>query len=414
MIAQLVSIVGTHMQIAGINWHVWLLARSPLALGFVGLTRVVPIVLLSLLAGVVADRRDRRWVMAGAQGGMLAVALALGVSTLLGLESLGLIYALSAFGAAFASFDQPARQALIPRLVPPEELPGALSINLTVFHAGMIAGPALSGFLLAGGAHLSAPAPSGSATAAVATGGLAAIYIANAISFLGVLVVLATMRTSGAPPADAPAAGESIRESLAAGLRFVFTTPIMIWTTGLDFFATFFAGAMSLLPIFADEVLGVGPTGYGWLVAAPALGALVASFATATWPLPRRQGWLLLGSVALYGVATVAFGLSRVPALTFVFLAILGVADLISTVIRQHLRQLTTPDAMKGRMTSVNMIFFMGGPQLGELEAGFVASLFSSPGHGAVVSVVIGGIGTVVVVAVVAFATRVVREFRTG
>jgi MFS family permease len=191
----------------------------------------------------------------------------------------------------------------------------------------------------------------------------------------------------------------------------VFTTPIMVWTMAIDFFATFFSGAMSLLPIVADQVLGVGPAGYGWLAAAPALGAVLGSLYTSLRPLPRRHGKVLLWAVAAYGLATVVYGLSRSFALTFAALAGTGLADVVSTVIRQTVRQLLTPDALRGRMTSVNMIFFMGGPQLGELEAGFVASLFASAVLGVTVSIVSGGLATLAGVAWVAAATPVVRRY---
>jgi hypothetical protein len=236
------------------------------------------------------------------------------------------------------------------------------------------------------------------------------IYALNALSFLGVLGALLLMRTSGRVSAEG-VNRESPLVAVREGLRFVLGTPIMVWTTGLDFFATFFAGSLSLLPIFADQVLGVGPAGYGWLVAALALGALAGSFYTSLRHLPARQGRLLLGSVAFYGVATVVYGLSRSYWLTFLALALSGLADLVSTVIRQTLRQMLTPDGLRGRMTSVNMIFFMGGPQLGELEAGLVASIFASVAVGATVSVVSGGVATVVLAAVVAAAAPVVREY---
>jgi len=191
----------------------------------------------------------------------------------------------------------------------------------------------------------------------------------------------------------------------------VLTTPAMVWSMGLDFVATFFAGAMSLLPIVADKVLGAGPAGYGVLVAAPAVGAFAGSVYTATPPLPARQGRLLLGSIVLYGLATVVFGLSRSYALTAFALALTGLADLVSTVIRQTLRQLLTPDRLRGRMTGVNMMFFIGGPQLGEVEAGLVASLFASPVVGVTVSIVFGGLMTLVAAAVVGSATPVIRDY---
>jgi hypothetical protein len=235
----------------------------------------------------------------------------------------------------------------------------------------------------------------------------------NALSFLGVIVTLVTMRTSG--QVNAPRVGtDSAAAALREGLRFVFTTPIMVWTMALDFCATFFSGAMSLLPIVADQVLHVGPAGYGWLVSAPAIGAVVGSFYTSLWPLPRRQGVVLLAAVGFYGAATVLFGLSRVYWLTLVALAFTGLADLVSTVIRQTLRQLITPDALRGRMTSVNMIFFMGGPQLGEMEAGLLASLFASAAVGVTVSIVSGGIATILCTAVITAASPLVRRFGTS
>jgi len=411
-ISQFVSLTGSQMQTVALHWHVYVLTRSPLALGFFGLTRMVPIVFFSLVGGVTADRFDRRRVMLASQVVMLLGAVALSLATWSGRESLSFLYAANAILAAATAFDSPARQALVPRLVPVAEIPAALSLNLTMFHAAFIGGPALAGLMIAGtglpGGHLAALATSG---ATVESPRLALIYALNAMSFVGVITALVLMRTSGvvgpgAAPPGAPLA--AMRE----GLAFVFGSPIMVWTTGLDFFATFLAGSLSLLPIFADQVLGVGPAGYGWLAAAPALGALVGALYTSWRHLPLRQGRLLLASVAAYGGATVAYGLSRSYWLTFAALALSGLADLVSTVIRQALRQLLTPDALRGRMTSVNMIFFMGGPQLGELEAGIVASLFASAALGTTVSVVSGGIGTILLAGLVAAAAPVVRDYR--
>ena len=406
--AQLISLTGSQMQVVAINWHVYLLTGSPLALGFVGLTRVIPIVGFSLLGGLVADRYDRRRVMILTQAAMTVVAVGLAIMSLTRNDSVWMIYALNALSAAAVAFDGPARQALVPRLVPREDLPGALSLNLTVFHASMILGPALAGLLIAGtGAVLSHDV-----TMPASTGGLSWIYGLNAVSFVSVLVTLVLMDPAmGRMNANAGADEHPI-ESLKAGLRFVFTTPLMVWTMALDFFATFFAGAMSLLPIFADQVLHAGPVGYGVLVSAPAIGALLGSIYTSVWPLPpRRQGRIFLWAVAAYGLATLVFGLSRSYLLTFVALAATGLADLVSTVIRQTLRQFITPDELRGRMTSINMIFFMGGPQLGELEAGVVASLFASTAVGATVSVAAGGVATILLAIVMAAATPVIRNY---
>ncbi len=397
--AQLISLTGSQMQAAAIDWHVYLLTRSPLALGMVGLSRVIPIVSLSLLGGVVADRYDRKRVMLATQLTMTAVAAVLGVLTLTHHETLFTLYLLTGMTSAAGSFDNPARQALVPRLVPRDDLPGALAMNLTMFHAGMIGGPALAGVLIA--------------AAGEGTRGLSWIYLANAASFLAVVATLLTMRASGKVERTAEAVESPLR-SLRDGLRFVFSTPIMVWTMALDFVATFFSGANALLPIFADQVLKVGAFGFGWLRAAPALGALVGSIYTSLNPIPARQGRVFLWAVGAYGFATVVFGLSRNYVLTFIALAAAGLADLISTVVRQIVRQMITPDAMRGRMTSVNMIFFMGGPQLGELEAGLVASLFASAAIGATVSVVSGGLATVLVVGLCAWRAKVVRDYDSG
>ena len=411
-LSQLVSMVGTQMQVVGLNWHVYLLTGSPLALGLVGLTRVLPIILFSMWGGILADRADRRRVMLWTQGTMALLSLTLAAVTLFGKDHVAILYLLNALLAAAGSFDNPARQALIPRLVPPAELGGAIALNLTFFQTALIGGPGLAGLLIAGtgSGWLTAGTALATLGANAKTGSLALLYALNALSYLTVLWAVATLRTSGKvenPPGSHVTPLASLRE----GLRFVLTTPLLVWTSALDFFATFFSGAMSLLPIVADRVLGVGPAGYGWLAAAPALGALAGSLYTSLLPLPRRQGHLLLGSVAAYGVATIAYGLSRSFVFTFLALAGTGLADVVSTVIRQTLRQLITPDGLRGRMTGVNMIFFMGGPQLGELEAGLVASLFSSAVLGVTVSIVSGGIATLLAAAVVAASTRVVREY---
>jgi MFS family permease len=397
ILSQLLSLTGSQMQVVAINWHIYLLTKSPLALGFVGLTRVVPIVVFSLIGGVVADRYDRRRVMLLAQIAMTAVALGLAAITFTNHERLWLIYVLNACGASAVAFDGPSRQALIPRLVPREDLPGALSLNLSVFQATLIGGPALGGLIIAN--H-----PGDSSTA-----GLSLIYLLNAVSFLAVIFALVTMRTSGAPE---PTAGKvEMRAALNEGLRFVFSTPLMVWTMGLDFLATFFSGATSLLPIFADQVLHVGARGYGILAAAPAVGALLGALYLSIRPLPPRQGRIFLWAVAAYGASTVVFGLSRNFWLTLVALAGVGLADAISTVIRQTIRQFITPDRLRGRMTSINMIFFMGGPQLGELEAGLVASIFASTVLGVTVSVVSGGLATILIASAVAAAAPVVRKY---
>jgi MFS family permease len=369
-LGQIVSVTGSQMQLVAINWHVWLLTKSPMALGLVGLFRGAPIIMCSLVGGVVADAMDRKRLMMTTQSVMLLNAGALVIVTVAGLTHVWPIYLLTAISSAASAFDTPARQALMPKLVPERDFPNAVSLALIVFQIAMIAGPSLAGFLLA--SH-----------------GPAIVYGANAVSFLAVILALVAMRASGRP-----ATGERHSEvslaALAEGLKFVWRTPVIVQTMTLDFAATFFASATALMPIFADRILNVGAHGYGFLSAAPAAGAVITGLVMARIGTFRRQGKLVIASVAVFGLATIGFGFSRIYWLSLLMLALTGAADTVSTVLRQTIRQLATPDYLRGRMTSINMVFFMGGPQLGEVEAGAVAALIGAP-----LSVVTGGIGSV-------------------
>ena len=392
-IGLLVSFTGSMMQNAALLWHVSLLVppeRKGLALGFVGLVRVVPVVVFSMISGVVADAWDRRKVMLTTQIAATAVAVGLGVIAFSGVTAVWPIYVLAAIASGVGAFDLPARNALVPSLVPREHLPNAISLNTIMFQTASVVGPSLGGIV-------------------IAASGVGWVYIANAISFGCVIIALLMMRD--VPPRSPGAAGSKDDVSLHAaleGLRFVFRSPLIRSTMLLDFFATFFSSATALLPIFAQDILRVGATGYGWLYAAPAVGAVTMSAAMV--PLTERierRGPTLLWAVAGYGLATTIFGLSRSFWLTFVCLAMTGAADTVSMIIRNIVRQLETPDRLRGRMTGVNMVFFMGGPQLGELEAGAVANWFGAP-----FSVVSGGVGCMIAVAAVAMGTPALRHYR--
>jgi MFS family permease len=358
-IGLLVSFTGSFMQNAAILWHVSLLVppeQKGLALGFVGLVRIAPVVAFSMISGVVADAWDRRKVMLATQVAAAAVALALAVLTFRGLSVVWPIYALAALGAGVGAFDLPARQALVPALVAREHLANAISLNSIMFQAASIAGPALGGIV-------------------IATASIGWVYLVNAASFVCVIVSLLMMRDVASRPSHALSRHDVSLQAALEGLRFVFRAPLIRSTMLLDFFATFFSSATALLPIFAQDILHVGAGGYGWLFAAPAAGAVLAS--AALGPLIEkieRRGATLLWSVAGYGLATIVFGISRSFWLTFACLALTGATDTISTVIRNIVRQLETPDRLRGRMMGVNMVFFLGGPQLGEFEAGAVAN----------------------------------------
>lgn len=393
-LGQGVSGVGSMMQVWAINWQLYALTHHPLALGLIGLFRVVPIVLFSLVGGTVADAWDRRKVMLATQTTLAGVAAALGLLTVTHHMTATHIYLLTVVGAAAMAFDNPARQALIPSLVPREDFTSAIALNSIVFRTATIAGPMAAGLL-------------------IARGGLGDTYWINAASFLAVIAALLAMHLPGGaaePQSDLKPEADQAQVSVAAlteGLRFVWRTPILVWTLSLDFLATFFSSANALLPIFARDILHAGARGYGVLAAAEAVGALGAGLLLSLGRPIMRQGWTILWAVVAYGLATVVFGASHLFWLSWLALAAGGVADSISTIMRQTIRQLVTPDRLRGRMTSVNMIFFMGGPQIGELEAGLAATWLGAPW-----SVIMGGLGCLAAVALVAVRAPMLRNYR--
>ncbi len=379
----LVSMSGSFMRTAALLWHVSLLAppgKKALALAMVGLVRVAPIFLFSFVSGIVADASDRRKLMMLTNVSMMAISGLLALVTFSGRDSLGAVYLLAGASAAMGSFDNPARQSLFPSLVPREHLQNAISLNSMMMQASSVLGPLLGGLI-------------------IALGGVAWVYAFDATSFLVLEMMLYLMR-------DVPVRPEAERGELSLragveGVRWVFRQPLIRSTMLLDFFATFFASAEALLPIFAQDILRVGPRGYGLLAGAPAMGAMLMSILMVPLvPRIERRGWVLMASVVAYALATIAFGVSTVFWLTFGCLLLVGASDMVSTVLRNIIRHMNTPDAMRGRMTSVNMMFFMGGPQLGELEAGLVAQAL-----GPAASVVSGGIACLLAVVWIGWKT---------
>lgn len=389
------SFIGTFMQAAAILWHVSLLVpedQRALALGLVGLVRLGPVLTFSMISGVAADALNRRVLMLVTQSLMAILAGLLAITTLHGLNSVWPIYLLAGIASAAGSFDLPARQALVPTLVPREHLPNAISLNTIAMQTASVIGPAIGGLMIA---HIN----------------VGWVYAFNAVSFLFVVAALLLMREhQGKSHLNGTAAADRGNFTVAAaldGLRFVFRQPLIRSTMLLDFFATFFSSATALLPIFAQDVLHVGARGYGWLFAAPAIGAVLTSavMVRAVDAITHR-GRVLVWSVFAYGVATAVFGLSTSFALSFACLALTGAADTVSMIFRNLVRQLETPDYMRGRMLGVNMVFFQGGPQLGELEAGLVANWL-----GPVFSVVSGGVGCLLTTGWIAAKTPELRHY---
>jgi MFS family permease len=334
----------------------------------------------SFVSGIVADASDRRKLMLLTNLSMMAISGALALVTFTGRDSLTIVYLLAGAGAAMASFDNPARQSLFPSLVPRDHLQNAISLNATMVQTSSVLGP------LAGGAI-------------IALGGVAWVYAIDAVSFLVLELMLVLMKD--VPERPASERGELRFRAGVEGFRWVFRQPLIRSTMLLDFVATFFGSAEALLPIFAQDILSVGPRGYGVLAGAQAMGAMATSVVMV--PMVSRiekRGRLLMGAVAAYALATIVFGISTVFWLTFFCLLVVGASDMVSTVLRNIIRQMHTPDSMRGRMTSVNMMFFMGGPQLGELEAGLVAQAF-----GPAASVVSGGLACLAAVVWIGWKT---------
>jgi MFS family permease len=372
-----ISVAGTQMQIWALFWHIRELTPEPIALGGVGMARIAPVIIFSLIGGAVADVADRRRILFVTQSAMALLALVLAVLTFRGAIVLWHIYALTACQAMAFAFDLPARQSLVPNLVPARDLPSAFSLQSIAFQSGAIVGPALSGLV-------------------IARFGQPYVYAINAVSYLAVVAALLLMGRVGEREETTRHAGVNLH-AIGEGISFIRRQPMIMSTMLLDFFATFFSSANTLMPIFARDVLGVGAVAYGWLSAAQAIGALLVGVVMSQLDTIRRQGPVLLLSVVLYGLATVVFGLARAVPLAMVALIVAGGADAVSTIIRNTIRQLSTPDHIRGRMTSVNQIFFQGGPQLGEVEAGAVAQLLGAPA-----AIVSGGIGCLAAVAWIA------------
>lgn len=384
-LGQFVANTGTQMQIVAVNWHLYRLTHSPVTLGLLGLFRFLPIVIFSLIGGNFADAHNRKTIIKISAFSLSLVSFFLAFSTLSETINPVLIYIFSVAIAIASSFDIPSRQAFVPNLVKREHLQNAMSLNVVMFQASMVAGPALAGIL-------------------IASLGEGLVYLISAFSFTAALISFFCIKTSGQPLGEKPKISAS---AIWEGITFI-KSQTLIWSTMLlDFFSTFFASATVLLPIFAKDILHVGSSGFGILSASPAIGAVVVGFIFAHFGILRKQGKILLYSVAVFGIATIFFGISKSFLLSFIFLFLVGGGDSISAIIRNTIRQGLTPDYIRGRMSAITMIFFIGGPQLGEFEAGLLAAAVGAP-----FSVVLGGIGTLIVVGLVALGIPQVRHYQ--
>lgn len=380
------------MQVWAIFWHLRVLSDNPIVVSGIGIAKFLPILLFALIGGLVADTFDRRRVVLITQTCMILIAASLGLLTYFGHIQLWHMYVLVAIQGIAVSFDGPSRQSMVPAIVPREDLPSAFGLQSIAADVGAVVGPALCGLV-------------------IATLGLQWIYWINAVSFIAVIIALINMgpvpspRSLNVNKTLNPFKRLNFAE-IPAGIRFIMGHPIILSSMLLDFFATFFSSANTLMPFIATDVLHTDAIGYGWLSAAQSIGAVTVALFMAQANGIRKQGKLLLWGVCAFGVATAVFGLSRNYALTMLALIVVGAGDAISTVLRNTIRQLQTPDEMRGRMVSINQIFFAGGPQLGEVEAGIVASTLGTP-----FAIISGGIGCVIAVLFTAFRYPALRNY---
>ena len=384
-IGQFFSNAGTQMQVVALNWQLYEMTHSPFVLALLGASRIIPIIVFSLIGGTLVDAHNRKKILYVTQSVQALLALAMAILTWTGTATVPNLLFINAMLVAIFCLDSPARSAFLPSLVKREHYGNAVSLNIIGYNISTVAGPAIAGFL-------------------IAASGVASIYFINAASFIILLFLLFNMKAhGGVEGTPQPASIHAIKE----GLRFVMSRTLIWSTMILDFFSTLFAEATILLPIFAKDILHVGPEYLGFMYAAPFIGATLVGFIAATVGKRLHTGSILLYSIVVYALGTILFGFSTNYFLSVLALIIVGAGDGMSSVIRNIIRQLTTPDHIRGRMTAINMIFYTGGPRLGEVEAGLLAGLIGAP-----MTVVVGGIGTLVVVMIMSLSIPLLRQYK--
>lgn len=369
-VSRILSVGATHILTVAIGWQLYALTGSALDLGLVGLVQFVTQIFLTLVVGHVADRYDRRAIIGVCRVVSALAAAALAAGTLGGWLTTGRILAIVAVVGAARAFEGPTMSALVAGLVSRPLVPKAMAWSISANQTARIVGPALGGVLYVLGAE--------------------AVYAVAGVLFLLASVLTALIRS----PRPARPREDFTLESFFSGILYIRNSRLLLGMMSLDLFAVLFGGATALLPIFAHDVLQTGPWGLGLLRSAPAVGALVMSGLLARYPIDRQVGRVMFRAVVIFGVATVAFGLSTSLPLSLLALAVLGASDVVSVVIRVSLVQMRTPDEMRGRVSAVHSLFTGTSNHLGEFESGLTAALF-----GAVPAVLIGGLGTIAVAA---------------
>jgi MFS family permease len=370
-IARFLIVAAVEMQAVAVGWQVYEITKSPLDLGYVGLAQFLPGILLFPISGHVSDRFERRHVLSACYAGYgvcFALLLAL---TERGTPSITSIYLVLVLLGVVRSFASTASRSILPQLVPAEHFPNAVAWNASIFQAATILGPAFGGIVYA------------------AFRGPSAVYVVALSTAVGATVSSFRIK----PEVKARPREPMSLKTVFAGLHYIWSKKLILGAISLDLFAVLLGGAVALLPVYAREILHTGPWGLGLLRAAPGVGAAIMAVSLAHWPLRGRSGPTLLWAVGGFGIFTIVFGVSRSLTVSLIALLLLGASDMISVIIRATLTQLATPDAMRGRVTAVDMIFIGTSNEFGQFESGLTAQWF-----GTVPAVVLGGIGTLVVI----------------
>jgi MFS family permease len=369
--ARFFIVLALEMQSVAVGWQVYEITRRPLDLGLVGLAQFLPGVALFLFAGHAADRFDRRRLLLWCYGGFAACSALLLAVTWRSTPSIHLIYAVLVLLGTVRCFNWPASRALLPQLVPDEHFANAVAWNASTFQGAIIAGPAVGGVVYA------------------LLRGPAAVYV---LAITGAVISLLLTLGINPKPVPRPKEPTSVRTVLA-GFRYIWRQKLILGSISLDMFAVLLGGAVALLPVYASEILKTGPWGLGLLRSAPGAGAAAMAIVVAHWPIRRRAGMIMLWCVAGFGVSTILFGVSRSLIVSLVAMLLVGATDMVSVIIRATLVQVATPDEMRGRVNAVDMLFIGVSNELGEFESGLTAHWF-----GTVPAVVLGGIGTLLVI----------------
>ncbi|TMD83674.1 MAG: MFS transporter, partial [Chloroflexi bacterium] len=371
-----ISAAGTQMQVVAVAWQVFLLTHSAIALGLIGLVQAIPRLIFSLAGGVFADVFDRRKLLLIIEITLAATSAALALCTIFNVINMFIIYSVVLVAASVSAFEFPTRQAVIPTLVPREQMPDAMSLSMVMMQLTFVIGPTLGGFI-------------------IAWLGVANTYWIDVISYFVVIASLLLMVIPRVPVEKRAQAGVG---ALVDGMRFLRAHPIILAVLSLDFFATFFGSPRALLPVYASDILHIGPQGLGLLLAATSIGAVALTPFTGRISRISRQGLGVVLAIICWGICIIAFGFSPGPLwLSVLFLAGSGAADMVSMILRGLVIQLTTPDEFRGRISAVNAMFVIGGPMLGQFESGVVAGVVSPQ-----FSVVSGGVACILATVAIA------------